>query len=63
MRNVIERAVWTGIQSGLAVVTVEGLVGAGADLQNALLVAGVATLLSALKTISQDRLTVLNPPE
>ena len=60
MRNIIERAVWTAIQSGVAVVTVEGLVGGGADLKNALLVAGIAALLSALKTISKDRLAFLD---
>ncbi len=60
MRNTIERAVWTGIQSGLAVITVEGVVGGGPDLTNALMVAGVAAFLSALKTVSQDRLATLS---
>ena len=58
MRNTIERAVWTGVQSGIAVLVV-----VDTNLGEALAVAGLAAAISALKTISQDRLAVLNPPE
>jgi hypothetical protein len=52
----LERALWTGVQSGVALVTVDALVGGSADLKHALFVAGVAAGFSALKTFSKDRL-------
>lgn len=63
MRNILERALWTGVQSGLAMITVDGFFGSGADPINTLAVAGVAMALSALKTMSQDRLAILREDE
>lgn len=63
MSNLLERAVWTGVQSGLALVTVEGLFGSGADPVHTIVVAGVASGLSALKTFSQERLATLREGE
>ena len=60
MTNLIERAVWTGLQTGLAILSVEALTPMDASATQLLLAAGVATVLSALKTFSQERLSQLN---
>ncbi len=59
MMNLIERALWTGVQSGLALLSVDSLFDMGIDPFQTLAVAGVATLLSAIKTFSQGRLLAL----
>lgn len=59
MRNLLERSLWTGVQTGLALVTVEGLTG-GVDARMTLTVALVASALSALKTLAVGRLNILN---
>ena len=61
MRNLLERALWTGIQSGLAMLTLEGLSAFDASALETLAVAGVATALSAIKTIAVERLAILQP--
>lgn len=61
MRNLIERAIWTGIQTGLAIVTVDGLTAADADPRATLTAAVVAAVLSAVKTMAVGRLNTLKP--
>lgn len=59
MFNLIERAFWTAVQTALAIVTVDGLVGLDAGAAELLLTAGIAAVLSALKTLAVERLAVL----
>lgn len=59
MFNLLERAIWTGVQSGLALLTLEGLSTFDATALETLAVAGVAAALSALKTIAVERLAAL----
>lgn len=61
MRNLLERALWTGVQAGLALLTVEGLGVLDATAVQQLAVAGIAAVLSALKTLAVERLAVLQP--
>lgn len=61
MRNLLERALWTGVQSGLAMLTLEGLTAFDASALETLAVAGVAMALSALKTVAVERLAALEP--
>lgn len=61
MRNLLERALWTGVQAGLALLTVEGLGVLDATAVQQLVVAGIAAVLSALKTLAVERLAVLQP--
>lgn len=57
--NIAERALWTGVQTGLAIVTVEAITPLSASSGQVLLAAAVATTLSGLKTFSQERLAQL----
>lgn len=59
MRDLLERSLWTGVQSGLGLLTIEGLTAFDASALETLAVAGVAALLSALKTLSKGRLARL----
>ena len=61
MRNLLERALWTGVQSGIAMLTLEGLSTFDATALETLAVAGVAMALSAIKTVAVERLAVLQP--
>lgn len=56
MRNLLERALWTGVQSGLALLTIDALTPLNHNALEALSIAGVAAALSALKTLASDRL-------
>jgi hypothetical protein len=53
--NLLERALWTGVQAGLAVLTVEGLTSMDATPLELLSIAGVSAGLSALKTLAVER--------
>lgn len=57
--NLIERAAWTGVQSGLAILSADGFGWLTASPGAMLATAGVAAAISALKTLSQDRLRML----
>lgn len=57
--NLIERALWTGIQTALGLLTVEGLSQFDVTALESLQVAGVAMVLSALKTIAVERMAAL----
>lgn len=59
MIDLIERSVWTGVQTGLGILTVDSLTTFDATAVEALAVAGVAAGLSALKTFSKHRLDAL----
>jgi hypothetical protein len=60
MTNLLERALWTGMQTGLAILSVEALTPMDASATQLLLTAGIATALSALKTFSQERLAQIS---
>lgn len=57
--NLAERAIWTGVQTGLALLSADGLGWLNADPLAMLATAGVAAGISALKTFSQYRLAAL----
>ena len=59
LANIVERALWTGIQTGTALLSADGLGWLNADPLAMLATAGVATILSALKTLAQERLKYL----
>jgi hypothetical protein len=63
MLNLLERALWTGVQAGLAVITVEGLMGLDATAAEMLVVAAIAAGISALKTLAVERSQVLEQAE
>lgn len=57
--NTLERALWTGAQTGVAILSADGLGWIEASPQATLAVAGVASLLSAIKTMAHERLKYL----
>ena len=57
--NLLERAAWTGVQSGLAILTADGFGWLQASPGEMLATAAVAAGLSALKTLAQYRLAAL----
>lgn len=59
IQNLLERALWTGVQSALAILTADGFGWIQAETWAMLACAGVAGALSALKTLSQERLVAL----
>lgn len=61
MKNLLERAIWTGVQTGLAILTVEGLTTFDASAIQLLATAGIAAGLSALKTLAVERMAALEP--
>jgi hypothetical protein len=63
MRNLLERSIWTGIETGTALVAVSDLIGLEATPQQSLAVAGAAAVLAALKVFSTGRLAVLRSKE
>lgn len=56
MKNVVERAGWTFLQTALAVVGAAGLNWVNVGTLKAALVAGGAAALSVVKTLAQDQL-------
>lgn len=61
VRNLLERSLWTGVQSALALLTLEGISTFDATALETLAVAGVALGLSMLKTLAVERLAILQP--
>lgn len=61
MRNLLERALWTGVQSALAILSLEALSSLDASAVEVLIASGIAAVLSALKTLAVERLAVLAP--
>lgn len=57
--NMLERSAWTGIQTGIGILTANGLGWLEAEAWAMAATALVASLLSALKTLARDRLAVL----
>jgi hypothetical protein len=56
VRNLLERSLWTGVQTALAIITVEGLTAFDASSLDILITAGVAAFIAALKVLSTERL-------
>lgn len=63
MSNLAERAIWTFIQSSTALIGIDALFGGDQDPIRILAVAATAGALSALKTISLERLEALRHEE
>lgn len=63
MIDLIERSLWTGVEAGLGLITVEALTGLNASPNQTLLVAGVAAILTMLKVLTTGRLAQLKPVE
>lgn len=57
--NTLERALWTGAQTGVAILSADGFGWIQANPGAILATAGVASLLSAIKTMAQERLKYL----
>lgn len=60
MLNLLERALWTGVQAGVALLTVEGLTSLDASAGEMLITAGIAAGISALKTLAVERSAQIN---
>lgn len=58
-KNLIERAIWTAVQSFGATAIVDAYLGGDPEVGRALLVSVIAALFSGLKTIAQERLHYL----
>lgn len=58
--NMLERALWTGLQTGIAVLTADGLGWYSSEAWQTAAVAGIAAALSAFKTIAQERMAYLD---
>lgn len=60
MRDLLERSLWTGVEAGLGVLTVEALSAFDVSTIATLQIAGAATVLTALKVLASGRLSQLN---
>lgn len=59
MRNLLERSLWTGIEAGLGLLSIEALTSLDASTMEVLLVAAAAMVITALKVLSTGRLSQL----
>lgn len=59
MMNTIERALWTGVQTFVGILAADGFGWLQAETWAIMATAGMAAVVSALKTLSQDRLQAL----
>ncbi len=57
--KVVEKAIWTGVQSGLAMLTVPGLLGHDSDPKVMLITAAAAAAISAIKNLAAERQGIL----
>lgn len=58
-RNVLERALWTAVQSFIGTISVAELFNVDDQWWVALAVTGVSSALSFIKTVAQERLAAL----
>lgn len=59
MRDLLERSLWTGVEAGLAILTLDALTAFDATALEALQVAGIATVLTTIKVLAAGRLAAL----
>lgn len=59
LMRVVEKSVWTGIQTGIAFITIGGFVGDGAEPLVMLMTAGTAAVLSTIKNLARERQAIL----